>query len=97
MPPSLSYTWVIMDDNACRICKAINGYTWTFNGEPAPNQLVHPVYGIVWDVARGSGAHEHTGTPGKCRCRLDVKLEYKEWVEKTKQYCTNIEKAINQT
>jgi hypothetical protein len=83
-----------MDNNACPICKAINGYTWLFTGDPMPNQLVHPVYGIVWDTTRGSAAHDHK--PGACRCHLDVKLEYTEWIQKTIQYCNNIEKEINQ-
>jgi hypothetical protein len=47
-----------MDDNACPICKAINGYTWTFSGEPMPNVLVHPQFGVVWDVATGTVDYE---------------------------------------
>jgi hypothetical protein len=86
--PSISITWRIADDNACRICKEINGYTWTFTDEPMPNALVHPVHGVVWDVARGSAAHESgpgKNTHGTCRCRMESKIDLKDIVESVKK------------
>jgi hypothetical protein len=53
-----------------------------------PNVLVHPSYGVVWDVYRGSAAHE-TGrgknTHGTCRCNMETKIELKDLVEKVKK------------
>jgi len=74
--PTTTLTWRIMDNAACPICKAINGYTWVIDG-PFPNELVHPVYGLVWNVALGSEAHKHGqaavfGVKGACRCHMDI-------------------------
>ncbi len=69
-----------MDDNACPICKAINNYTWTFEGVP-PDTLIHPEYGEVWNVVTGSLAHEHAqfgkkyGLLSNCRCHHEHKVE----------------------
>jgi hypothetical protein len=43
--------------------------------------LAHPVYGIVWDMASGSRAHEHPNTYGECRCYVTTALDVKSLVE----------------
>jgi hypothetical protein len=79
--PTVSITWVTShDDNVCPICKAIDGFTWTFENE-VPDSLVHPTYGEVWNIQLGSLAHEHQlhrgskyGLISSCRCHTESKL-----------------------
>lgn len=89
--PSVSITWHTQHDDAvCPICRAIDGYTWTFT-DVVPDSLIHPVYGEVWNVILGSLAHEHqfttprkkggvsrtmkSGLLSKCRCHTEAKME----------------------
>lgn len=71
---SISITWHIRDGNACPICKAINGYTWTFT-DGVPDELVHPEFGVVWTIQQGSAAHEVPGTYGYCRCSITNEID----------------------
>ena len=68
--PSTSITWdATLDQRTCPICKAIHGYTWTFNvKDGVPDFLTHPTFGIVWMVGIGSNAHGHEVY--NCRCGL---------------------------
>ena len=80
--PTATVTWHTQhDDNVCPICKAIDGYVWTFENE-VPDSLVHPTYGEVWNISTGSLAHEHQlhkgskyGLISNCRCHVDSKVE----------------------
>ena len=84
--PTVSITWrTIGDDRVCPICKAINGYTWTFEGVP-PESLIHPTYGEVWNVVTGSLAHEHKqfgkkyGLLSNCRCHHESKVDARDLI-----------------
>jgi hypothetical protein len=73
MPATLMLIWKTQDDSkVCPICKALNGYTWVVEvGDSYPKQLVHPLYGPVYDTrpaAEGSLVKETTGHV--CRCYL---------------------------
>ncbi|MCW3999111.1 MAG: hypothetical protein NWE93_02600 [Candidatus Bathyarchaeota archaeon] len=73
MPITLRITWKTQDDSqVCPKCKALEGYTWIVNpGDPYPKQLIHPLYGPVYDTrpaAEGSLVHEEDGHV--CRCML---------------------------
>jgi hypothetical protein len=65
------------DGEVCAICKALDGYTWSFDaGEPYPKQLIHPLYGPVYDLrpaADGSMIKEKKGH--RCRCRLEHQFD----------------------
>jgi hypothetical protein len=80
--PTVSITWHTLKDGhpICPICKAIDGYTWTFDGE-VPDSLVHPQYGEIWNVTLGSLAHEiqqHRGSKyglmAQCKCNVEPKI-----------------------
>ena len=80
--PSISLTWHSQHDNrVCPICKAIDGYTWTFTDE-VPDSLIHPTYGEVWNITIGSLAHEQQqfgkkyGLLSNCRCQTESKADF---------------------
>jgi hypothetical protein len=80
--PSVSITWHTQhDDRVCPICAAIDGYTWTFEGE-IPDSLFHPTYGEIWNNVLGSLAHEQEqfgkkyGLLSTCRCHTESKAEF---------------------
>jgi uncharacterized protein with gpF-like domain len=68
--PSTSITWkAVLDERTCPICRAMHGYKWTFTvKEGVPDELVHPQFGVVWNVSRGSQAHGHQRY--NCRCTI---------------------------
>ena len=68
--PSVSIIWkATLDEKTCPICRALHNHKWTFNvKQNVPNQLTHPQFGIVWDVARHSQAHGHEQY--NCRCSI---------------------------
>jgi len=72
---SLSITWHIKDAGACPICKALNGYTWVFEAgkDELGGELVHPQFGVVWNLALGSRAHGHERF--NCRCHITHKFD----------------------
>ncbi|NLF88520.1 hypothetical protein GX563_06825 [Candidatus Bathyarchaeota archaeon] len=65
------------DDEVCATCKALDGYTWSFDAnEPYPKQLIHPLYGPVYDLrpaANGSLIKEKRGR--RCRCSLEHQFD----------------------
>ena len=70
--------WITQKDGeVCAKCKALDGYTWTFDaGDPYPKQLIHPLYGPVFDMrpaADGSLIKEKKGH--QCRCTLQHQFE----------------------
>lgn len=78
MPINVITVWRTQKDgHVCPICKALDGYTWTFDaGEPYPKQLIHPLYGPVFDMrpaADGSLVKEQKGH--QCRCTLEHQFE----------------------
>ena len=78
MPITIITVWRTQkDSHVCPVCKALDGYTWTFDaGDPHPKQLTHPVYGLVYDMrpaADGSLVKEEKGH--FCRCRLEHQFE----------------------
>ena len=79
-----------MDDNACPICKVINGYTWVFT-DAVPDSLVHPEYGEIWNVVTGSLAHEHHqfgkkyGLLSSCRCHIEPQFDLKDLLASVKK------------
>ena len=83
-----------MDDKACPICKAINGYTWTVTG--TVNSLAHPLYGEVWNKASGVNIHEHYGIPGPCRCHVDINIDMNGTLAKIRTLHDRIKKAAEE-
>jgi hypothetical protein len=78
MPITVITVWRTQKDTkVCSTCKALEGYTWTFDaGDPYPKQLVHPLYGPVYDMrpaTHGSLVKEEKGHI--CRCRLEHQFE----------------------
>jgi hypothetical protein len=73
----------------------MHGTTWTFRDEPMPTQLFHPLFPFpVWDVNTGSEAHGHH--QGSCRCFMTHRIDIKDVVEHTKEYCDKIKAALNE-
>ena len=73
MSITLRMIWRTQEDSqVCPLCKALEGHTWTLKaGEPYPKQLIHPLYGPVYDTrpaAQGSLVKEELGHI--CRCTL---------------------------
>ena len=83
--PSITITWKTRRDIVvCPICKALEGYKWTFTTpEPLPTQLTGNGQ-VVWNIGQGSRAHGHE----KFNCRCSLKMEEPNlsdvhaWVEK---------------
>jgi len=71
--PTLTIHWVTAgDDKVCLICKELELSPWIFGpGHDLGHELIRAPWGVVWDVARGSTAHEH-GAHGKCRCHIEA-------------------------
>lgn len=66
-------TWTTQKDSrVCPICKALEGYTWFLEvGESVPKQLIHPVYGPVYDTRPAEKGSLVKGEKGHiCRCTL---------------------------
>jgi hypothetical protein len=71
---SLKIIWRTQkDESVCPICKELDGYTWSVDiGEPFPKQLIHPVFGPVYDnrpAVEGSLVNEEKGHI--CRCTIE--------------------------
>ena len=100
--PSLSITWHSMQDKrVCPVCEAADGYTWTFHTgqDELTGQLVHPKYGVIWDLSRGSLAHEHHGAglggfPAQCRCHITYAIDPLDIVAKIKQITATLRNAV---
>jgi hypothetical protein len=82
-------TWrAVDDDRTCKICHAIDGYTWTFEvgKDVLTDGLFHPAYGIVWSMEQGSNAHAHgygSGQTNNCRCEIETDFDITDLVEKS--------------
>jgi hypothetical protein len=87
--PTVTITWHTQNDgHVCPICKAIDGYTWTFENA-VPDSLIHPQYGEVWNTMLGSLAHDHAGYGSRyrslfsnCRCRIEPRFQLADLAEK---------------
>jgi hypothetical protein len=79
-------TWhAHVDDRTCPICLALNGYTWGFEvgGDYGTSVatvqgsirsfLVHPEFGVVWELSIGSKAHGHQRY--NCRCHVTSEVD----------------------
>jgi hypothetical protein len=78
---SLKIIWRTQkDQHVCPVCKALEGYTWNVNlGEPYPKQLIHPLFGAVYDnrpAAECSLVKEERGHV--CRCTLEHQFDVSE-------------------
>jgi len=74
-----------MDNVTCKICAALNGYTWFFDvgGDYGTSVqtvegsirsfLVHPEFGVVWEISIGSKAHGHQRY--NCRCFVTSEID----------------------
>jgi hypothetical protein len=96
---SLSIIWRTMGDNrVCPICAAIEGYTWTFEtgaNTGLPQEISHPVYGVVWNIYLGSEAHgKHNGT---CRCHMEPHFDLSELIVKTQALYNALSAAVEGT
>lgn len=84
--PTVSITWHTQhDDRVCPVCNAIDGYTWTFEGD-VPDSLIHPEHGEVWNTVLGSLAHEvhqfgnKHGLFSTCRCHIEPKVDARDLI-----------------
>ena len=84
--PSITITWnAINDARTCKVCRAAHGFKWTFTTpEPLPQELVHPMYGVIWNLAIGSRAHGHSKQNCRCSLKMDEPdlSDVKEWAER---------------
>lgn len=102
--PSVSITWHTQhDDRVCKICEAIDGYTWAFPDQ-VPDSLIHPQWGEVWNTTLGSLAHEHQyhkgskyGLISNCRCHIEPHFDLKDLVAKVKAFHDEIKEALDTT
>jgi hypothetical protein len=101
--PSVSITWhAVNDDRTCPICRAIDGYTWTFT-DTVPDSLVHPVYGEIWNVTLGSLAHEAKqfgkkyGLLSNCRCRTESKAEFQDLIYLIQQKIDELKNEVKES
>lgn len=100
--PTVTITWRSSQDNSvCPICKALDGYTWTFEGN-IPDSLTHPLYGEVWNTTLGSLAHDHAGHGSKyrsifsnCRCHIEPRFQLTDLKEKIRQLRDELQAAAD--
>ena len=91
---TITITWHALPD-ACKICAALNGYTWIFEvgTDVLTDALIHPVYGIVWSLEQGSNAHAHgylSGQTNSCRCTIEPHINLEDILAK----CTFLKETI---
>ena len=93
-------TWHAHNDaKTCKICAAINGYTWVFDtskGDVMTDALWHPIYGIVWSLSQGSNAHASgylSGHTYNCRCKIDHKIDAEDILAK----CVYLKEFLEET
>jgi hypothetical protein len=75
---SLKIIWRTQkDESVCPVCRELDGYTWSVDiGEPYPKQLIHPLFGPVYDnrpAAAGSLVNEEKGH--MCRCTIERQFD----------------------
>ena len=78
MPIKIKTVWrTKKDSQVCPICKALEGYTWIFDAdEPYPKQLIHPIFGPVYDTRPAAACSIVKEKEGhKCRCTLEHQFE----------------------
>ena len=78
MNVSLKMIWRTQKDRqVCPICRQLDGYTWNVNiGESYPKQLIHPLFGPVYDnrpAADCSLVNQENGHI--CRCSIEHQLD----------------------
>jgi hypothetical protein len=89
----LMLTWHSQhDDRVCPICRQLDGYVWTFETgkDEFGTELVHPSFGVVWNVYVGSAAHEHfkakmSGYPSSCRCHITAEFDLSDLLAKVQK------------
>lgn len=96
----ITITWHAIEDNrTCKICQAIDGYTWVFDtskGDVMTDALWHPQYGIVWSLSQGSNAHAHgylSGQTNNCRCTIEEHVNAEDVLAK----CVFLKETIEGT
>ncbi len=75
---TLTITWhSTIDNKTCKVCRALNGYTWIFEAgkDEMLDYLLHPTYGRVWSLSEGSHAHGHTNYNCRCFITSEIKAE----------------------
>jgi len=90
-------TWhATMDDRTCPVCMALDGYVWSFETgkDLFPDVLVHPAYGNVWDVNRGSKAHGHTNQ--NCRCSMTPNFDLSDIVAKIQVLHDEVQRTVQE-
>ena len=85
-----------MDQRTCRVCKALNGYTWTFvvGKDQFPNMLTFNGQN-VWDVHQGSRAHGHQDF--NCRCHITPEIDLQSILEKVQTWKKDLEEQLEAT
>lgn len=96
---TLTIRWVTMhDNNVCPVCLELEragGWMFEVGKDEMGNELIHQSYGVVWDVARGSMAHEH-GSTGKCRCHLEPEWDMRSWVERLTEIRDSLKASVRE-
>ena len=88
-----------LDDRACKICVALDGYIWVFDtskGDILTDALMHPVHGIVWSLTEGSNAHSRgygSSHINNCRCFITTTITAEDILAK----CTYLADIIKTT
>jgi hypothetical protein len=81
------------DQRVCPICMALEGYTWVFEtGKDQLNgDLIHPDFGLVWNVQSGSEAHGHHS--GTCRCHMEPQFDFSDLTERAQRLLAVLQSA----
>jgi hypothetical protein len=58
-----------------------------------PNQLIHPIYGVVWNGEEGSNAHGKHG--GNCRCHLEINVDWSTVAAKLRLLRDTLKQIVN--
>ena len=95
---SVTLTWHVLRDGhpICPICLDIDGYDWVFEvgKDVFPNELVHPVHGVVWNTTVGSEVHARHGILFQCKCGVEPKFEFADFVDRIKNIADQLEGSV---
>ncbi len=82
------------DEKVCHICRALEGFTWTFqtgSGEGLPMEVVADGI-VVWDIQQGSEAHGRHGL--NCRCHITPEFDLSDLVVKAEKLLSEVEANV---
>ena len=72
--PTITFTWnSVGDATSCIKCRGLHGYSWRFTDD-MPAVLVHPQFGVVYDVGMDEPRTHGNGVHG-CRCWVTTEID----------------------